>query len=496
MDMTNFTLVKKSSIHYSKYICFNNEVYAKHVIPDEILPEVAYTGVHVPTSIDTTFTRGRSVCSNFVGHYLAQYAFCEYDPTPSSVNEYAQWLSTSHDLNSPVFIGYIFTTSETHYLRKVELVPRLGPVGIIGKKTPSPKEVTIEFTNDNGETWTSFTDDKIVLEDASFLEKLDIDFENHVNVSAKGFRVVIHSWYPGAEEDMLVGLYRCIITTEPAEKVFIPKIETEYEDFYCGILKKGYKAPESLEKPTKKKKRPQKKEVIVEDPISTINEEVNKDEELSEDKPKKKKSKKTKKEVEEIVETTNVDHNSTKHSFELVNNTSTSIDTLSLDTLVDKEEYLKDKESILDRINSLSDTTNTLFNKIDKLEKKTTTVKKKESVKKESKLKKKDTSLSIASFITKYDGVFLDTSNYDKIKLDIALGSGESTYMDFTMRVDSIVFINNTCNKGTLVLSSSDSKVNFKLEYKERLFNNITFTKDSPSVILYRNRNTIIVTLV
>lgn len=494
MDMTNFTLVKKSSIHYSKYICFNNEVYAKNVIPEEILPEVVYTGVHVPTSIDTTFTRGRSICSSFVGHYLAQYAFCEYDPTPTSVNEYAQWLSTSHDLNEPAYIGYIFTTSETHYLRKVELVPRLGPVGIIGKKTPSPKEITIEFTNDNGETWTSFTDDKIILEDASFLEKLDIDFETGINVSAKGFRVVIHSWYPGAEEDMLVGLYRCIITTEPAEKVFIPKIETEYEDFYCGILKKGYKEPDKLEKPTKKKEA-YKKEVVVEEKETTATKENT--EEVKEDKSKKKKTKKTKKEVEEKVENTTTEHNSPKHSFELVNN-ATAIDELVHSTLVEKEEYLKDKEDILEKIDSLSSITDTLNNKVDKLEKQSKITKKKESTtSKVSKPKKKiNNSSSISSFISKYDGVLLDTSSYDKVKLDVALGINDSKYIDFTMRNDSIVFINNTSNKGTLALANSDSNVNFRLENKARLFSSITFTKDGPSAVLYREDNIITVTLI
>ena len=396
MENSKYTILYRGNPNNRRYIALDNKAYVKGVIPQELLNELMVTKCHIPTKL-TTYSRGKTVASDILAYYLSQYVFCEVDEDFSTLNEYSQWLTTSKDLNEQKFIGYIFTTKETHYLRKVEYIPRIGPVSKPALKCPSPKLVTIDHTFD-GKTWVPLIEEPILCKEADFFETVTIDFGTAIDIPAKGYRLVIHEWYQGVEEDMYTGLYRLKFITEPADTIFVPYKECEYENSCYGLLKVGMEHSQNV--------------LDAEKLILKIHED-------------KKQEEQTK--LEEVTHTTKKKKSTKK-----------------------KEVKVEEKEEIITTEKEVEETSKE--EPVKEVKKKTKTTSKPKVIKKESSLQTEIPYKSVESFITKYDGIFIDTKDFDKAKFDVVLSNNDSKYIDLYMKDDSVIYFNNKDNHGTLVI--------------------------------------------
>ena len=442
MENSKYTILYRGNPNNRRYIALDNKAYVKSVIPKELLDELMVTKCHIPTKL-TTYSRGKTVASDILAYYLSQYVFCGVDEDFSTLNEYSQWLSTSKDINEKKFIGYVFTTKETHYLRKVEYIPRIGPVSKPALKCPSPKYVTIDHTFD-GKTWVPLIEEPILCKEADFFETVTIDFGTAIDIPAKGYRLVIHEWYQGIEEDMYTGLYRLKFITEPADTIFVPYKECEYENSCYGLLKVGMEHSQNV--------------LDAEKLILKIHEDKKQEEQAK---------------LEEVTHTTNQKKTTKKKEKK-------QKDIQQVEEVVKKEVEVKQEVPV----------------KQVKEKKKTKSITKPKVIKKESSLETEIIYKSTESFISKYDGIFIDTKEYDKVKFDIVLSNKDSKYVDLFMKDESILYLNNKDNHGTLVVNSNSSFIKFTLENRDTLIDSFTLTKDSPSVLLYRNGNIITISTI
>ena len=236
-------LVDLSSSQVDNYFLLNNSVYPKQEIPDSLLKLYAAKNNYIKPQTTTTSDIGTVVSSGYTTPYLPVHVFypSRLETTDfkkgEKINDTEQWLSNSKDLNDTAFIGYVFNTGETHFLNKIDIIRRLGPQGSPAKQSPSPEIVVVEYTQD-GKTWEPLSDE-LCLSQMMFFDTTSIDFGDKVDVPAKGFRLVIKSWYPGCEENMITGLYRVFFTSTPATHVRFPNLECHIKGYSYGIPKKG-----------------------------------------------------------------------------------------------------------------------------------------------------------------------------------------------------------------------------------------------------------------
>ena len=227
---------KKTQKNIDKYHWFDGRIVDVKSVPKNELEWICKKDNYIDTENTFVSSRGMVVSSSFMGTFVSLNVFNEFKTDSIyDVNETDQWFTDSKKLeNTNDYIGYIFTSGENFYLNSCKFIPRLGPNGRSGLKSPTPKIIMIEglrSTSANDQSlWEAISDD-IILNDQGYLEATDIDFGDAVDIPMVGFRLVIKEWYPGAEPDMFTGLYKLEFQLTPATKVKLKDM---------GITKKGY----------------------------------------------------------------------------------------------------------------------------------------------------------------------------------------------------------------------------------------------------------------
>lgn len=211
--------IKRTEKNEDKYHWFDGRIVSVDSVLDQDKDLVIKRDNYIHTNNSFRTERGMTVASEFMGTYVSINVFNEFKTDSiDDVNETDQWLTGSKDLTKSAYVGYIFSSGEDFYLNSCRFVPRVGPKGKAGLKSPAPKVISIEGYN--GSSWEAISDD-ISLNDQEFLEVTDIDFGDAVDVPMSGFRLVVKEWYPGAEPDMITGLYKLEFNMTPATKVML-----------------------------------------------------------------------------------------------------------------------------------------------------------------------------------------------------------------------------------------------------------------------------------
>lgn len=238
-------LVRKNSRHIDEFVTFDNKVYPKSEIPDDVLEEYALQRYNYITPQSEFVTdQGQVLVSDQTLIYFGQHLFY---PARSinQLNANEQWLSAKKGLNDKVYAGYKFLSGEDHYLNSVTLMRRLGSYETPGKLGPSPKHITIQCIRTGSTEWEDLS--TLQMPVLTFMSDGAIDYGNMIDIPATAFRVVIDEWYPGVEPDMFVGLYRLFFLTTPANFIRLPKLDTFNSD-YVYAYRKNQKKELSLPK--------------------------------------------------------------------------------------------------------------------------------------------------------------------------------------------------------------------------------------------------------
>lgn len=224
--------VKRTDSNVHKYHWFDGSVINIDEMTNADKEQYCIKNNYINTGNSFKTERGMTIASGFMGTFVSLNVFNEFKTDVlDDINETDQWLTGSTNLNESAHIGYLFTSGEDFYLNQCRFIPRLGPSGKVGLTSPSPKVVVIEGTRDiNGKEWEAISE-PIELNPQGFLEITDIDFGNAVDIPMVGFRLNIISWYNGAEEEMITGLYKVEFICTPATKI-------KLEDM--GVTSKGH----------------------------------------------------------------------------------------------------------------------------------------------------------------------------------------------------------------------------------------------------------------